>query len=132
MSEISDSIRTNGINPIPSTPPAPEMTPEMIGPFPADTVRRARSEHGATNVKALKVSGLNVLVRKPSKLEWERFEGDKRTDDAVRALVEACTVHPDRATMTAFLEDKFAAHMPIGDKLAEMVGLAQAEEVDLP
>jgi hypothetical protein len=116
------------------TPTTPASTParstDTFAGVTRDQVRQFRQEHGEDFVKTLSIplggKVLQVIVRKPSRVEFERHTEtlmklrENKVQHALganRTLVQACALAPDAATLKEALD----TYPALADKLAEPV-----------
>jgi hypothetical protein len=93
------------------------------------TIDKLKAEHG-DGLTHLRAAGHDVVVKRPSRLEWRRFleaaaDASKRAR-AVETLFLAAVVHPDKKAVAEILEARPALAERFGDEVAKLAG---AEEV---
>lgn len=77
-------------------------------------------------IVVLTAGDYSVIVRKPGRADWKLFV-DLTADPAKRAeapdrLFWACVVYPDKAAVTAMLDDKPALSTRFGGEIIDLAG----------
>jgi hypothetical protein len=99
-----------------------------------DTIRDLKAKHGELHM--LTSGDAVVIVRKPTRKEYERFRANSsdpnKRDIAVASLVTTVLVHPDRAAFDKMLDAAPGLCEEFAEPVLELVGLTgQAQSAKL-
>jgi hypothetical protein len=88
-----------------------------------------KDKYPNTKFHPVKIGEQIFVLRKPSSLEWERFEADDSNQDA-KMLVKTCVVYPDEQQLEKLMDEFYAIHKPLADVIGKLVGIQKAVELE--
>jgi hypothetical protein len=99
-----------------------------------ETKAALKAAHPNTKLHVVKVGNDVFVLRKPSHVEWDRYEsenGEDKSGETAKALVKNCVVYPDEAVFERIMSERYAIHQPLGDVIGRLVGLEKAQELEV-
>jgi hypothetical protein len=93
-----------------------------------ETIERFEAEHGPTKIKAIRSDAGLVIVKRPHRVVFKRFQdkGSIKTDD-VEQLVKSCLVHPTKDAFDQMVDDLPALLHQCADACARLAGVRTEE-----
>lgn len=96
-----------------------------------NTIDELKTAHGHELV-LVRAAGAELVVRPPTTAEYRRAmdkigEGERRRVPALEELGRCCCVYPDKAALSALLEQKPGLALTLGGKALELSGVVESD-----